>query len=337
LHLIAEARKYGAIVSFHDNYDDAYQDSPDWDPAVIARDASGHLQKGGIWAGGQSYTLSPCRYVRSGAAARRIERTCKLYPVEQTYHIDVLSAVVQRHDFGPDLQANSEQSVKCKLQIIREFNRHGLDVTSEFLTLPFAGPVTHFWHLERSKQKLFAGEQVIPLTSLLLHGKVSYGCGGEGRDYLLDSALFGSTFSADWRKQTPDEEIVRDFYFITVPWLATRGLEVADFECKGAHYKLTYAPGTYVEVNYSTGEYTVHVDHFPLIAGGVCYARQKDRLLVCSLHQREVVVPRTWPEGARLEVRELAGGKALEWQPLPEGLRFMARPLVPYEVLWKHA
>ncbi len=44
--------------SYHDNFDDAYRDSPRWDESLIARDSQGGLQQGGVWAGGQSYIIA---------------------------------------------------------------------------------------------------------------------------------------------------------------------------------------------------------------------------------------------------------------------------------------
>jgi len=83
-------------VSFHDNFDDAYRDSPAWDETVIARDERGELRARGV-AGGQSYILAPAKYARK-AGLERVRRTVERLAVRDTYHIDVLSAVPMRRD-----------------------------------------------------------------------------------------------------------------------------------------------------------------------------------------------------------------------------------------------
>ena len=40
--------KYNAIITMHDNYDDAYI-SPYFDPSIIAKDGHGNLYKGWAW------------------------------------------------------------------------------------------------------------------------------------------------------------------------------------------------------------------------------------------------------------------------------------------------
>ena len=46
-------------MTAHDNYIDAYESSPDFDPDVITVDAYGQMQVRGFWGGGPSYLSWP--------------------------------------------------------------------------------------------------------------------------------------------------------------------------------------------------------------------------------------------------------------------------------------
>lgn len=333
LALIEDAKAYNATVSFHDNYDDAYMDSPDWDPNLVAWDWQGNLQKGGIWGGGQSYVLANAKYAAE-AGLQRVQRTCALYPVEDSYHIDVLSAVPFHHDFRPEAPENASASIKGKLAIVDEFRRHGLDVTSEFLTQPFVESINHYWHLPRVGGTGLGGES-IPLLSALLHGKVTWGGGNQGEDhYLANVALYGATFSADWRKQTNEWSIAETYYFCTVPWAAFSDRLISDITHEGSLWRVTYDEANYVEEDTQTGEYRVVQEGWPLIENGVCRLRQGGRALVCARQEGVVTLPPCWPEGAVLNVRHLGDGTQIPFEITTEGLRFEVDTLVPIEVIW---
>lgn len=177
LELMREAKRYNAIVSFHDNYDDAYMDSPAWNEDFICRTPDGQLVKGGIWAGGQSYIINPKRYVEGGYAKKRVEETLTLYPIEKTYHIDVLSAVPLRYSLAGHT-CTGRESCESKKRIIEMFREKGIDVTSELLTQPFLGEVTFFWHLTGIRETFFLGEEVVPFVPFCVHGKAIYGQSG---------------------------------------------------------------------------------------------------------------------------------------------------------------
>ncbi|MBC7326717.1 hypothetical protein H5T87_01210 [bacterium] len=191
LRLIEDARRFNAIVSFHDNYDDAYMDSPAWNDDFICRTPNGELVKGGVWAGGQSYIINPKRYVEGGYAEKRIKQTLSLYPIRESYHIDVLSAVPLRYSYSLHTCTGSE-SVFYKKRIVEMFRDRGVDVTSELVTQPFLGFLSYFWHLSSSydgfswlERKFFSDEENIPFVPACIHGKAIYGSrgylGGVGR------------------------------------------------------------------------------------------------------------------------------------------------------------
>ncbi len=70
--LVEECReRYGALVSYHINIDDAYPDSPDWDPS--------YMHEGGV-----VHTLD----WENGHFLRRMKEMFDLVPVEKTLHVD---------------------------------------------------------------------------------------------------------------------------------------------------------------------------------------------------------------------------------------------------------
>jgi len=49
----------GYIYSIHDNYSDAYKNSPEWDSGCIVKGRNGELSQGEVWRGGRAYHICP--------------------------------------------------------------------------------------------------------------------------------------------------------------------------------------------------------------------------------------------------------------------------------------
>jgi len=256
---IANAAELNAVLSFHDNYDDAYLSSPLWDPEVIARDPAGNLMKGGVWAGGQSYIFSFRKY-GLGEAQQRVTRTLDMYPIRVSYHIDVLSAVPRRRDYNPASPTSGTDSIAGKRAIVEAFNRRGIDVTSEGLTAPFVGVIGHSWHLQRGGETLFPGEQRIPFVPYVYHGHATYGGAKPTTDDIPDALVYGATFSADFNRGTPERQLTDSYYLLTVPYLQLRRREMTGFQAHGTIRRSEFGPDTYVEVDEAGPHYQVVVD-----------------------------------------------------------------------------
>ncbi len=254
-----------AILSFHDNYDDAYKDSPAWNPEFIARGPDGDLQKGGVWAGGQSYIMSFYKY-GMGPGRERVRRTLAMLPIRGSYHIDVLSAVPQRRDFNPDNPASGARSLEGKIAIVREFNKHGVDVTSEGFSAPFVGVLGHAWHLMRKRDTLFAGEERIPFTPFVYHGHATYG-GGRLED-LSETLLYGAAQSGDFSGGTRMSEITDRYYLIEVPWFLLRNRELTDYTASAGLRRVHYGPNSFVEATDDNQHYRVVVEGRPVVVDG---------------------------------------------------------------------
>ena len=286
----SEAAKYNALLSYHDNFDDAYRDSPRWDETVIARDSQGGLQRGGVWAGGQSYIIAFQKYAQQ-AGLERIRRTVGQMPVRDSYHIDVLSAVPLRRDYHPEKPESSSDSLAGKCALVREFNRLGIDVTSEGLTAPFVGVIGHAWHLWRNNDRVFAGEESIPFIPLIYHGgPTTYGRGNPSASYARESALYGATYSTDWTKHTTPHEMAEPLYLVVAPWTYLRQRKMQDYQRQGDVRRVTYATDTFVEVNEATGQWRVVVDGESVAEDGLVVVRKGDLVAVYAQTERRVKI-----------------------------------------------
>jgi len=314
-NLVSNAKRYNCIVSAHDNYTDAYkripsngykswEPNPAWDPSVIAIGPDGGLEKGGVWGGGQSYLVDAPLYVSTGAAQARINDTLNRYPFRKTYHIDVLSSIPVHNDYDPAHPANAADFVRAEIAIVKMFQKHGVDVTSELLTAPFVGPITYFWNLWRqSNPSDFQGEKPIPFIPFIYHGVVGYGGGvsyaeRDGKvitthEDILKALLYGSNWSEDVTPSTPISYILDCFFFVNIPWRFLNMQTMQSYQTlpNGA-IRITYGPKTYVEVNYKEDRYRVAVngriiseDYFTLAPIG------KGRWLAYSEEPRIVKLP----------------------------------------------
>ncbi|MBI5820723.1 MAG: hypothetical protein HZA88_17275 [Verrucomicrobia bacterium] len=262
---IKRAAQCNAILSFHDNYDDAYKDSPAWNPEFIARGPDGDLLKGGVWAGGQSYIMSFYKY-GTGPGRERVRRTLAMAPIRGSYHIDVLSAVPLRRDFNPASPASGADSLRGKIAIVREFNKHGVDVTSEGFSASFVGVLGHAWHLMRKRDTLFAGEERIPFVPFVYHGRATYG-GGRLND-LSDTLLYGAAQSGDFGGGMPMSEITDRYYLIEVPWLLLRRSELTDYTASACMRRVHYGSNSFIEATDDDQHYRVVIEGRPVVVDG---------------------------------------------------------------------
>ncbi|MFH0758713.1 MAG: endo-alpha-N-acetylgalactosaminidase family protein, partial [Bacteroidota bacterium] len=193
VHLIGEARKYNVVVTFYDNYDDAYPDHPEWDPDVICIDPQGNLMRGGAWDGSQSYLISPYKYaIKSGLD--RVRFTLDRYPVREAYFIDVIAGGYnggRKYDFDPENPAGAIRNFEGKLMILKEFNKYGVDVATEDFTGFFVGHVGSFGDIIAFDNIYFANEEQIPMIPFIYHGKTSFGMKTSSQSFYLKTFLYG--------------------------------------------------------------------------------------------------------------------------------------------------
>lgn len=308
-----EARKLGATLSFHDNFDDAYSSSPLWNESVIARNNSGQLCKGGVWAGGQSYILAFKKYAEA-AGLERVRRTVAWLPARDSYHIDVLSAVPLRRDYNPQAPESTTNSLEGKLAILRQFNQLGIDVTSEGFTAPFVGRIGHSWHFWCDDATVLAGDESIPFMAMIYHGgPTTYGRGGKKPPtFSQRSALVGASYSTDWNHRTDAKAMADPIYLIVAPWTHLRDRKMIDFQRQGSVARVTYAANTFVEVDEASEAWRVVVDGRTLVENNLAIITKPDLVAAYCRDARQatIEIPAAW-RGRPLRLTNAATGVEL--------------------------
>lgn len=145
------------VVSVHANVDDAYEESKDFDPALMARDFDGSPM---FWfeAGGRTcFHLSHTRDVERGTVVERIDRLLGLLPLRRVIHLDAMRTTNCNPEWEPDGIGIAEE-LECGLRPILTYLRErGLSVTTEGqngMPHEVAGLVEGFWHLDGSPELL---------------------------------------------------------------------------------------------------------------------------------------------------------------------------------------
>lgn len=342
VHLISEARKYNAIVSFHDNYDDAYKEHPGWDPDIISRDPQGNLMKGGQWGGGlQSYLISSYKYaMKSGLD--RVRSTLKKYPVRDTYHLDVLAGGYnsgRKYDFNPESPAGAIKNFEGKLKIIHEFNDHGIDITTEDFSGFFVGHVGSFLSMIAFDSTYFANEEHIPLLPFIYHGKTSYGMKVSNRSDRLRMLLYGQTFgpSGSVRRVFGADDYILD----ALPKLKLYGKPMKSYSRTGDVERVIYEDGSAVEVNTKANTYSVALAEGNVIARNFTsfVPVKKNIYFACSKEGGFLSYPAPpgWEDKKNIEVLWMnADGsrKKVRFGLRNGNLEFKTEPAVPYKVIY---
>lgn len=104
-HLMEEAPKYNANVSFNTNYDDAYKSSPVFDTAFIARRPDGQIWRSRDWAGEYSYITGMAKYMDKWGM-QRISYMMDRYKIHDALLIDAMSWHSIRNDWDRNYPAS---------------------------------------------------------------------------------------------------------------------------------------------------------------------------------------------------------------------------------------
>jgi hypothetical protein len=340
IYLIEEARKYNVNVTFHDNYDDAYEDSPAWDPDVIARDPNGKLMKGGEWEERQSYLISNYKYANN-SCLDRVRSTLEKYPIQDAYFIDVLAGGFmggRKYDYNLENPAGAEKNFKGKKMIIREFNKHGVDVATEDFAGFFVGHVGSFQKMIVHSNTYFEGEKEIPLLPFIYQGKTSYGM-NVSRGQYLKTFLYGSRaerFTNINRVFTP-----ADYILDHLPKQKLYGNMMKSYWKFGDLERVEYENGTIVEINIPADEYMVALGDGRVIAKNytsfvpveenVYMACSRDGGLL-SYH-----VPREWTAEENIQVLKMnedGSRNNIEFYISDRKIEFQTEPEAPYKIIY---
>jgi hypothetical protein len=332
--LIRSAKSENAIVSVNDDYHAAYSQSPAWDPSIIERDPSGELALAGdIQSGGPAYLISPGKYLKK--AADRARKTVQALGIEKTIHLDPLSGDVDRIDYNPDSAAGRHQSIASKLAIVSEFNKLGLDVTSDVLTAPFVTRISHFWRGGSSSLRHWSEEERIPLIPMIYHGKVTAGGDAQTDSDILDLLLSGWTSSATLTKSTTDAQIKDLYYLITLPWTGLASREIAGYEKKGSVERVLYSASTYVEVDRQKKSYKIVRDGTTIASNFSTMITMPDgKITVYSRDGGRISIdlPEQWKDEDKVTITQPAGSGLSSYKIKDDKIELKALPRVPYRI-----
>lgn len=290
--LMRAAAEVNCTISFHDNYDDAYRDSPDWEEQYITRNPDGTLMMGGYWAGGQTWIIGMANYAERRGWDRAV-RTCERYGIKGTYHIDVLSAEALRHDWNPERPAGAYHNLMGKYRIIDAFASCGADVTTEGVSWPFVGKVTWFNTLQQARADRFGSEVSVPMVQALYRHCARWG-GSSGRGEAALHCLFkGCCFGLEPSSDPETQAAALDaFYIIQLPWLLLRDRALESYQSRDGVDTLGYGPGTSVTLDWNTTRYSIAVDGIEVARDHATFCPFGDgRLAFYSLEPRTLSAP----------------------------------------------
>ena len=231
-------REYNAVSGLHDNFDDVshrhLQDFP-----YVAIDKRGDYWHGWVWAAGATYMTAWKRYVDSGAMAERINKMCDMLPLVDSYHIDVLTAETCRYDFDLEAPASAEDSFHAKMATVAEWNKHGIDISSELLTHPSIGHIGFALHTRMDTKEAYIPSDIfVPLVHMIYHGIIGY----TAPSYTVEQILWGLLIGAQtfYEENITGELCVSRYYIQNIPAMKLYDKIMIDFvfndQCACAYY-----------------------------------------------------------------------------------------------------
>ncbi len=287
------AKAHNTVLSFHDNFDDAYVLDEIKD-GMVAIDRRGRLKRGWLWAGGMSYILSPKGYNLSGEMSKRVKETLERFGITESYHLDVLTAEARRYDYSEKYNSASLENIEYKKKVVKKFAEYGVDITSEALCLPFVGTIEYFLHSKYSfGEKLFLNEKTIPLTTLVFHGKTRYCMGSVGKENLIKAVTYGGTCGLDCLSTDIGTDHIRGLYLHTMPMQLLSEKEVSGYTVNGSKIRIDYGCDSYVEVNSESCEYVIVADGKKVVDNGTAILPAFDGtedILIYSEKDAEITV-----------------------------------------------
>lgn len=341
VRLIEEARKYNVTVTFHDNYDDAYQDSPAWDPDIICRDAQGNLMIGGVWEERPSYLICAHQYAQK-SGLDRVNATLDRYPVKDAYFIDVMAGGYnggRKYNFDPENPAGAVKNFEGKLAIVREFNKRGIDVATEDFTGFWVGHVGSFGNIIAFDNVYFENEESIPLIPFIYHGKTSYGMKISDNSQNLKRFLYGQRGESFTNRRSVFDP--HEYILDALPKIKLYGKEMKSYEKEGDLERVVYDDGTIVEVNVPADTYRVVLSDGRVIAENyTSFVPEKENVYFACSRDGGVLryaLDPGWADSSRIRVLKMkADGTRDEVAFTVAGgnIEFTAEPETPYKVVY---
>jgi hypothetical protein len=281
--IIREAKRYNAIISFHDNQSQADVAWKDFDWDMAARDSLGRPFGGGVW--GQVQLVQTSMPACLEMLKKKISEIIRTYGIRKTYHLDTIG-MQWTCDTHPRRRHNATQCHAADFELLREYNRHGIDVTGEILVDPYVGKLGHVWALF-NYGTTWQGEERVPFANYIYHGATSwnaghaelpltyfadkYNCEDTLLGMLLEGGGVGLTLrggqGGEWMPGMPEQGHDRDMmemadllYLVQPPYYLLRNRKWTGYRQEGSVRRAEYGRGSYVEVDPAKPGYKVLVD-----------------------------------------------------------------------------
>lgn len=167
-----------------------------------------------------------------------------MYPVKDSYHLDVLSCEVRRYDFSPEIHMAAQEVVEYKKAVIKEFEKYGFTITSEAVSQPFANLIGHAWSLGYYPTwlKLFSSEEGYPMLPMIYHGYLGYS--ESDQPY---SVVAGAEIVPDITGGLGNYKEV--YYLKTLPMGLLCNCTLDDYKYEDDTYTMSYSDGTVIRLN----------------------------------------------------------------------------------------
>jgi hypothetical protein len=255
---LEDIREYNAYSGLHDNFDDiSVRHLADYPHAAL--DARGEKWHGWVWPAGPTYMVGFRSFAESGALAERVKRMTDLLPLRDSYHLDVLTAETCRYDFNPECPSSAEDSHRAKMQVVAEWNKYGIDITSEMLNHPGTGHIGFALHTRMDTKEVFIpGDRFIPLTHMVYHGIIGYSAPSRTqRDILWGLLVGGQVF---YEEDITGPLCMSRFYIQNIPAMKLYDKFMTAFIQNGTKARADYEDNSYVAVDFADETYQVVVD-----------------------------------------------------------------------------
>lgn len=295
-----EMKQYNILLSFHDNFDDAYlSDSYDINSDILALDEYGKHWKGWLWAGGMSFIVSPCDYVKSKDMTERIEKTLSDYGIEKTYHLDVLTSEVRRYNFNQNHLSSAGDNIDAKIKIIESFNDRGIDITSETLSMPFIGKINYAQGVRyKFGNELFYGDKEVPLTTAAFHGFIPYVIYSDDSKLSLLRSIAGGTACSMLIENTFNEvNALRNLYISSKPMNKLAFKKILNTEITNSSWKFIYEDNSSVFADFKNLKYKIICDGRVISENFTTFMREENgdfSLFSVDGGEKELNLPDDW-------------------------------------------
>lgn len=331
-----ELKEYNVELSLHDNFDDAYLSKKyQLNPEIISHDEKGNPWKGWMWAGGMSYIVDPKAYVLSGEMVERVEYVTKDYGIENTYHLDVLTSEMRRYNFNDKYLTCANEGIDYKIKMIEAFNKKGIDITSETLSMPFVGKIGYAQNTRyNTSNVLFFGEEVAPLTTIAFHGITPYKTGSNGsKESIFKTIAFGASCCIEVECETSEVLNARNLYLSSIPMSKLAYMRVVDAKSENGIWEIEYENGK-VYADFNSKNYRIELDGKIVSENYTSFISLKDNeYIYFSMKGGEVKLelPEDWEKALVSEIGE--NGIKSEFVILKDKAFVLnAKPDVPYKL-----